>query len=61
MIHANDFLDWFVWKRFMMLHDVRNEDGIKNFFTDIYEIYIKVLLNFFIHTVLIIEGLRAEC
>ncbi|KAJ6944238.1 trafficking protein particle complex subunit 2 isoform X2 [Populus alba x Populus x berolinensis] len=32
-------------KRFMLLHDSRNDDGIKSFFQEVHELYIKILLN----------------
>ncbi|KAK7353664.1 hypothetical protein VNO80_19115 [Phaseolus coccineus] len=32
-------------KKFMLLHDSRNDDGIKSFFQDVHELYIKTLLN----------------
>lgn len=28
--------------KLMLLHDVRNEDGIRNFFHDVHELYVKV-------------------
>ena len=31
--------------KFMLLHDVRNEDGISKFFHDVHELYVKVLMN----------------
>ena len=31
--------------RLMLLHDARNEDGIRGFFTEVHELYVKLLLN----------------
>jgi len=32
----------------MLLHETKNEDGIRNFFNECYELYIKVFKNLFI-------------
>ncbi|WVR04827.1 hypothetical protein IAU60_001839 [Kwoniella sp. DSM 27419] len=36
--------------KFVLLHDVKNDDGIRSFFMDVWEAYVKILMNPF-HTV----------
>nr|KYP61887.1 Trafficking protein particle complex subunit 2 [Cajanus cajan] len=46
--HILYILDYFIVEIkivFMLLHDSRNDDGIKSFFQEVHELYIKTLLN----------------
>lgn len=36
--------------KFLMLHDGKNEDSIKAFFKEVYEVYLRVMLNPFFTT-----------
>lgn len=35
--------------RFMLLHSQRNEDSVRSFFIDVYELYTRALLNPFLN------------
>ncbi|CAN6616806.1 trafficking protein particle complex subunit 20 [Trichomonascus vanleenenianus] len=36
--------------KFLLLHETRNEDGIRQFFSDVYDLYVKTLLSPFYFT-----------
>lgn len=40
-VHANAVLDI----KFLLLHDTKADDAIRQFFTDVYELYAKTLMN----------------
>ncbi|CAI8598936.1 unnamed protein product [Vicia faba] len=46
LVFCDNFLNLSViHTRLMLLHDSRNDDGIKSFFQEVHELYIKTLLN----------------
>lgn len=38
--------------KFLLLHDGRSDDAVKSFFRDVYEVYLRILLNPFFNSTL---------
>jgi hypothetical protein len=45
LLYWGDYLMWgiFIDARFLLLHEGKSEDAIKNFFNEVYDLFVKVI------------------